>query len=38
MEKNPDDFQPYMKSNVYQARHFEDYANTKDSPLFIFNG
>ena len=38
MEKNPDEFQPYMKSEVYQARHFEDYANTKDSPLFIFNG
>lgn len=38
MEKNPSDFESYMKSDVYQARHFKDYENTKDSPLFIFGG
>lgn len=38
MEKHPDDFQQYMQSDVYQARHFTDYENTKESPLFIFGG
>lgn len=38
MEKNIDDFLPYKNSQTYKARHFQDYENTKDSPLFIFNG
>ena len=38
MEKHPDDFPEYMQSDVYKARHFTDYENTKESPLFIFGG
>lgn len=38
MEENIDDFLPYKNSQTYKARHFQDYENTKDSPLFIFNG
>jgi hypothetical protein len=38
MEENIDDFLPYKNSLTYKARHFQDYENTKDSPLFIFNG
>lgn len=38
MEKHPDDFPQYMQSDVYKARHFTDYENTKESPLFIFGG
>ena len=38
MEENLDDFLPYKNSQTYKARHYQDYENTKDSPLFIFNG
>lgn len=38
MEKHPNDFPEYMQSDVYKARHFTDYENTKESPLFIFGG
>lgn len=38
MENNLDDFAPYKNSQTYKARHFEDYVNTKDSPVFFFNG
>lgn len=38
MENNLDDFGPYKNSQTYKARHFEDYVNTKDSPVFFFNG
>lgn len=38
MEENIDEFLPYKNSQTYKARHTKDYENTKDSPLFIFNG
>lgn len=38
MERHLEDFSAYKNSETYTARHFEDYENSKDSPVFFFNG
>lgn len=38
VERHIDAFQYYAESEEYQARHYEGYANTQESPLYVFQG
>lgn len=38
MERNTESFPLYMESEAYRYNHFEEYENTKDSGMFLFNG
>ena len=38
MKLHQEDFPSFFSSSEWKAMNFQDYENTKDSPLFIFNG
>ena len=38
LEGDLENFQAYRDSEAYRYNHFEDYENTKDSGMFLFNG
>lgn len=36
VERNINEFEEYRNSDIYEARHYKGYENTKDSKMFVF--